>query len=99
MTALNGKAVELVALEAELAAAGIATNGLGTADDEIFTYDADGVQIDLPAGAEAVIAAHVLPDLPPSDTDLYGEYLDMVQEVSSDVGVQILSEIVRGLLR
>lgn len=36
---------------------------------------------------------------PPSDADLYGEYLDMVQEVSSDVGVQILSEIVRGLLR
>lgn len=50
-------------------------------------------------GAITVLDPPAEPDPPPSDTELYGGYLDMVQEVSSDVGVQILTEVVRGLLR
>lgn len=56
---LNGKALNLTQLQGELAAAGIAVpRGLGTAEDTLFTYDAQGLPVDLPAGAAAVVAAH-----------------------------------------
>jgi hypothetical protein len=55
---LHGKTVDLIQLQAELASAGIDVPALGTTGDEIHTYDEDGVPIDLPAEAEAVIAAH-----------------------------------------
>lgn len=56
---LNGKRVDLGQLQTELATAGITANGLGTSGDDLHTYDSKGVPIDLPAGATAVIAAHV----------------------------------------
>lgn len=59
---LNGKRVELHQLRAEIIAAGIAIGDLGTAGDELVTYDADGHTMpDLPSGIAAVLAAHVAP--------------------------------------
>jgi hypothetical protein len=59
------KALDLVALAGELAAAGVAVpRGLGTSGydadgkTDVFTYAADGTRVDLPAKAAAVLAAH-----------------------------------------
>lgn len=62
---LDGKAVNLPQLAAELAAAGIAVPALGTAGDDLHAYDEDGVAIDLPTEAAAMVAAHV-PEPPPN---------------------------------
>lgn len=56
---LNGKVIALAQLQAEMIAAGIAITALGTANDFLFTYDAQGQPADLPAGADAVLIAHV----------------------------------------
>jgi hypothetical protein len=66
---LNGKRVDLLQLEAELTAASILIRGLGIAGDDLHTYDADGVVIDVPVAAAAVVAAHV----PPSTVVYSGE--------------------------
>lgn len=58
---LNGKRVDLPQLQAEFATAGIVAAGLGTTGDDLHTYDQTGEAIDLPAGAAAVVAAHVPP--------------------------------------
>lgn len=64
---LNGKRVVLSQLEAELTAAGVAVpHHLGLAGDDLHTYDAAGAAAELPAGAAAVVAAHVPPPLPTS---------------------------------
>ena len=61
MTALNGKTVDLIKLRDELTAAGIVVSALGTAGDDLFTYDEKGEAAPLPLRAAAVIAAHVPP--------------------------------------
>lgn len=65
---LNGKIVDLVKLGQELTAAGIPHNALGTAGDEVFTYNEKGEPMELPTEAMPVIDAHVLP-LPEPDPD------------------------------
>jgi hypothetical protein len=53
------KAVDLLALHAELTAAGVALpRPLGRAGDDLHTYDAAGVPADLPAAAAPVVEAH-----------------------------------------
>lgn len=61
MTDLDGKPVDLKSLEAELSAAGISTNGLGTAGNYLFTYNGDGAPLELPPEAQPVVDAHVVP--------------------------------------
>jgi hypothetical protein len=56
---LNGKVVDLPQLLAELNAAGIPASGLIQNQDDLLTNDVGGQQIDLPAAAAPVIAAHV----------------------------------------
>jgi hypothetical protein len=57
---LTGKTVNISQLDAELTAAGVDHRGLGTDGDRLYTYDEAGVEVDdLPAGAQAVIDAHV----------------------------------------
>lgn len=58
------KTVTLDKLARELKSAGIQVRGLGTAGDNLHTYDANGVPTELPAGASAVVNAHVA-DPPP----------------------------------
>lgn len=57
---LHGKKVALVPLEAEMAAAGIATEGLAVESDDLYTF-ADGRAVDLPPEAQPVVDAHVPP--------------------------------------
>jgi hypothetical protein len=66
---LQGKRVDYRQLRTEMIAAGLTVpQALGQAGDDLHTYDANGVIIDVPAGAAAVIAAHVPPPLPvPAD--------------------------------
>lgn len=59
MLDLQGKKVNLVQLQAELAAAGVVVPALGTIDGKLCTYDAQGVAISPPAAVAAVVAAHV----------------------------------------
>jgi hypothetical protein len=63
---LNGKRVDLVQLAAELTAAGVQNRALGQDGDDVHSYDASGAYEDLPAGAAAVIAAHVPTAAPPT---------------------------------
>ncbi|HBV95782.1 MAG: hypothetical protein JL50_10850 [Peptococcaceae bacterium BICA1-7] len=65
---LNRKTVDLVKLGEELTAAGVPHNALGTAGDEIFTYNEQGEPLELPAEAGVVIDSHVLPQ-PEPDPD------------------------------
>lgn len=60
---LQGKRVDLPQLQAELLAAGVAVaRGLGTAGDELHTYDGSGDPLDVTgATAQSVLAAHVPP--------------------------------------
>lgn len=58
---LNGKRVDLPQLKVEATAAGVAVGDLGTAGDQLVTWDSDGHTIDVPAGMAAVLAAHVAP--------------------------------------
>lgn len=67
---LNGKRVDLARLDAELTAAGVAHRALGTAGDALYTYSTDGTVADLPAGAAAVVEAHVAPSDPIEYTGL-----------------------------
>lgn len=57
---LHGKKVALVPLEAELRAAGIATEGLAVEADDLATFR-DGLRTDLPPEAQPVVDAHVPP--------------------------------------
>ena len=68
---LQGKRVDYRQLRAEMIAAGLAVpNALGQAGDDLHTYTANGEIVDVPAGAAAVIAAHIPPPLP--DVPDYG---------------------------
>lgn len=58
---LNGKKIDLPQLKAEADAAGVVVGDLGTAGDELVTYDEDGHTIDVPAEMAPVLAAHVPP--------------------------------------
>lgn len=59
---IGGKAYELPLLKAELAAAGINVSALGSVDNlTVITYSGTGDPVALPAGAAAVLAAHVAP--------------------------------------
>src|SRR5262245_20866637 len=64
MIDLQGKRVDLGQLQTELEAAGIPVEyGLGTADDYLYEYDAEGAPVELPAEAQPVVDAHVPPPL------------------------------------
>ena len=56
---LNGKAVRLDQLAAELAGAGMFVPALGQSGDELHTYNPAGEPVDLPPEAQAVVNAHV----------------------------------------
>jgi hypothetical protein len=58
---LNGKHVDLPLLKIEATAAGVVVGDLGTAGDELVTYDAGGHTVDVPAAMAPVLAAHVAP--------------------------------------
>lgn len=55
------KRIDLAKLEAELVAAGVSVPALGRSGDDLHTYDAQGVPVDLPPAAQAVVDAHVPP--------------------------------------
>jgi len=55
---LGGKKIDLALLQTELAAAGIVVPALGTAGDDLHTYDVSGAVVDVPAGVAAVLSAH-----------------------------------------
>jgi hypothetical protein len=65
------KPLDLGLLGTELEAASIIVRGLGTSgapphetgEKTLHSYDEDGAAVDLPAGAEAVVEAHVAPPL------------------------------------
>jgi hypothetical protein len=58
----GGKPVNLTQLQAELATAGVQTDGLGMHDDLVYAYDPSGEAMDFPseqvAAVDAVIASH-----------------------------------------
>lgn len=58
---IPAKPIILHQLQAEMLAAGLSVRMLGTSGKygRLFDHDASGVPIDLPPGAQAVIAAHV----------------------------------------
>lgn len=61
------KPVDLPLLQKELAAASVPVNGLGLSGDppapqELYTYDQEGLPVDLPPEAAPVVDAHVAPD-------------------------------------
>ena len=56
---LDGKVVNLVQLQYELAAAGIPVVALGATGNDLHTYTAVGEPLDLPDTAAPVVAAHV----------------------------------------
>jgi hypothetical protein len=60
---LNGKVVDLPLLKTQAVAAGAitASTDLGTAGDELITWDVDGHTIDVPPAMAPVLAAHVAP--------------------------------------
>jgi hypothetical protein len=60
---LNGKVVDLPLLKTQAVAAGAITaaTDLGTAGDELITWDVDGHTIDVPPAMAPVLAAHVAP--------------------------------------
>lgn len=60
---LHGKRVDLPLLTAEMNAAAIPVTALGIFADDLFTYEADGSQVDLPSEAQPVVDAHVPPPL------------------------------------
>lgn len=97
MNVPEDREINLRQLQDELAAVGIVVTALGRTGDELHTYDEDGAPADLPPEAAAVVEAHE-PQAPPSDDDFYRDYLEMVQEVTADVGVLILVEVVKGKL-
>lgn len=93
---LNGKVVDIAALATELEAAGIPILELGTADDEVFTYDEDGTILDLPPAAAAVIAAHVLPEIVTKNDLLLLLLADVVPgEEDTEVLTLVLQEMLR----
>jgi len=59
----GGKPINLSQLQNELATAGVAANGLGSHEDLVYTYDADGGTVDFPTDdqptVDQVIDAHV----------------------------------------
>lgn len=57
---LSGKVVNLPKLEQELTVANIVHQGLGVTDDDLHTYDENGVPAELPPEAQAVVDAHVI---------------------------------------
>lgn len=59
---IAGKAVDLGRLRDELVTAGLITGDLRSLQGDIRELKADGAVADLPAGARAVIDAHVGPD-------------------------------------
>jgi len=59
MSITTTKPVSLHQLEGELNAAGVTVTALGMLQDTIFSYDAQGEVVDLPAAAQAVVDAHV----------------------------------------
>jgi hypothetical protein len=61
---LNGKRVTLPKLQAEAQAASVAVGELGTAGDDLVTWDADGHTVDVPPAMQPVLAAHVADPLP-----------------------------------
>lgn len=84
---LNGKRIDLPQLEAELTAAGVTHRRLGTVGDDLHTYTATGGYQDLPAGAGAVIAAHVPPPIPAAPD--YGADLQTPAEFASQAAVAV----------
>lgn len=56
----GGKPIDPTQLRAELASAGIPTNGIGTSDPDaqVYTFDDGGVPLDLPPEARPVVDAH-----------------------------------------
>lgn len=68
----NGRALNLVQLAAELATAGVVVPALGQDGDTLHTYNAQGEPVDLPAKAQAVVAAHV-PTSPPAEPDVLAD--------------------------
>lgn len=92
MMILN-KPVDLLQLEAELAAAGVGVNGIGTTGDpphEIHTYDAHGVAIDLPAEAAAVLAAHEPEPPAPSKNEILLSLLEGAETPAEATEVMLL---------
>jgi hypothetical protein len=86
---LNGRRVDLPTLRAEIIAAGIAIGDLGTAGDELVTWDADGHTVpDLPAAVTAVLAAHVVPP-PPPQPDFGSEVPDNAAYLLADRVAQL----------
>jgi hypothetical protein len=59
----DGKSINLVQLQAELAAVGVSVGALGASDDLVYTYDGSGAPADFPdadqGAADAAIAAHI----------------------------------------
>lgn len=73
---LNGKRVTLPKLRQELVAAGVNLPALGVDGDDLHTYDEDGVIVDVPAAAAAVLAAHVADDESPPAYGTDAEAMD-----------------------
>lgn len=61
---LNGKRVTLPKLQTEARTAGVTVGDLGTAGDELVTWDVDGHTVDVPRAMQPVLAAHVADPLP-----------------------------------
>lgn len=78
---LNGKRIDLPTLKQQATAAGVVVGDLGTAGDELVTYDAQGHTIDVPAGMAAVLAAHT-PPAPPTPASYGSDAADLDQQAA-----------------
>lgn len=88
---LNGRPVKLRQLLAELRAAGIDLPALGLEQDGevLLTYDQNGVIIDLPPAAAAIVEAHVPEPDPPNPienvrTDALDTLITQAQTAATD---------------
>jgi hypothetical protein len=84
---LHGKRVDLPRLGAELAAAGVAVNGLGQTGDELHQYTADGAPIDIPPEGYPIVDAHTPP---PRTVDYAGTLaVDTVTRTTDDQPLEV----------
>ena len=86
---LDGKRVDLPQLKDELITAGIDVPALGTAGDDLHTYDEDGAPTDLPPAAAAVLAAHTPPPLP--DVPDFGNDVQTPQDFTAQAAEAVAS--------
>jgi len=94
----GGKPINLGQLQAELATAGVAVQGLGMTEGHVYVYDAQGLPADFPSAQQSVVDQAIADHVGLRDkTD--AEYATEFQDVSTTAArKQEIRDITAGLL-